>query len=115
METKQIINWLRDKADRGPNHSWTRMLNMAADRLDELEQRLFVQRELSERQRWIPVDERLPECECIAIGFQSEMLIGWVGADANSDTGYCAESDGEILGNVTHWMPLPEPPKEVQE
>lgn len=30
METKQIINWLRDKADRADNPSWTRMMHMAA-------------------------------------------------------------------------------------
>ena len=37
METKQIISWLRDKADRADNPSWTRMMNMAADRLQELD------------------------------------------------------------------------------
>ena len=65
-------------------------------------------------QKWIPVTERLPDGECIAIGFQNEMLIGWVAEDIGSDTGYLAESVGEILRNVTHWMPLPEPPKEVE-
>lgn len=38
METKQIISWLRDKADRADNPSWTRMMHKAADRLKELEQ-----------------------------------------------------------------------------
>lgn len=38
METKQIINWLRDKADRADNPSWTRMMHKAADRLKELDQ-----------------------------------------------------------------------------
>lgn len=33
METKQIISWLRDKADRADNPSWTRMMHTAADRL----------------------------------------------------------------------------------
>ena len=63
-------------------------------------------------QQWIPVTERLPDCECIAIGYQNEMLIGWVDTDKISETGYTAESNGEILRNVAHWMPLPEPPKE---
>jgi hypothetical protein len=64
------------------------------------------------RPAWIPVTERLPESECIAVGYQNEMLIGWVYTDKISETGYAAESDGEILRNVTHWMPLPEPPEE---
>ena len=51
METQQIINWLRDKADRAANLSWTRMMHTAADRLWILEY----------RQRWIPVAERLPK------------------------------------------------------
>lgn len=37
METKQIISWLRDKADRADNPSWTRMMHKAADRLKELD------------------------------------------------------------------------------
>lgn len=37
METKQIISWLRDKADRADHPSWTRMMHMAADRLQELD------------------------------------------------------------------------------
>ena len=36
-ETKQIIYWLRDKACRADDPSWTRMLNKAADRLTELD------------------------------------------------------------------------------
>ena len=38
METKQIISWLCDKADRAENPSWTRMMHLAADRLKELDQ-----------------------------------------------------------------------------
>ena len=38
METNQIISWLRDKADRADNPSWTRMMHMAAKRLEELDQ-----------------------------------------------------------------------------
>ena len=40
METNQIIAWLRDKADRADNLSWTRMMHTAADRLWVLEHRL---------------------------------------------------------------------------
>jgi hypothetical protein len=66
--------------------------------------------------KWIPVTERLPEGECLAVSMLTgpaykEMLIGYVGEASNWDTGYECESDGEILPNVTHWMPLPEAPK----
>ena len=59
--------------------------------------------------KWISVEERLPEDECLALGWQNEMLIGLV---YRSGAGYACESDGEYLMDVTHWMPLPEPPKE---
>ena len=38
METKQIINWLLDKAARAHDHSYARMLNLTARRLRELDQ-----------------------------------------------------------------------------
>lgn len=80
-------------------------------------------------QRWIPVEERLPEDdgEYLALG----NYFGWwhavlmfakdgrkvdeydfherwenVWYDFDRDYGHC------IYGSVTHWMPLPEPPKE---
>ena len=69
---------------------------------------------------WISVEDRLPEGECLAVSMQKghsykEMLVGYVYADAYSDTLYTAESDGEVLRNVTHWMPLPKPPKAPEE
>ena len=60
-------------------------------------------------QQWIPVSERLPEYE--------EPVMGW---DAElRDMGIVNFIYGKFLDiidmsetNVTHWMPLPEPPKE---
>ena len=37
METYQIVSWLRDKAVRSGNHSWERMMMMAAKRLEDLD------------------------------------------------------------------------------
>lgn len=68
--------------------------------------------------KWIPVSERLPDksgkylvrCE----------LWGW-GKLFNQWTGLCffwdetrqfIDDGGPVMGKVTHWMPLPEPPKE---
>ncbi len=69
--------------------------------------------------RWISVTERLPDGEVLAFnaiegshGYH-EYLLGYVGADSESDTGFRCENEGEILMNVTHWMPLPNPPQEV--
>jgi hypothetical protein len=71
--------------------------------------------------KWIPVTERLP----IGIGGElSEIVIvrtvdgevttGWVNPNAwwliKVDNDYPTMQEH---GYVTHWMPLPEPPKEV--
>lgn len=51
---------------------------------------------------WVSVDERLPE--------GSEVVFVWSGVTRNTDY-YYAER-WERLG-VTHWMPLPSPPKDT--
>lgn len=54
--------------------------------------------------RWIPVTERLPKEQetVLTWGEQGIILLNW-----RHDNKWCC-----CLGDVTHWMPLPEPPKE---
>ena len=67
--------------------------------------------------KWISVKDRLPEGEALAANFlpgtygYKEYIIGYVSRDCEEDE-YIAENEHELLENVTHWMPLPEPPKE---
>ena len=62
-------------------------------------------------QEWISVDDRLPESgkESILIALRwGEVDIGWC-----EDGRWSSEFVNEYEeGEVTHWMPLPEPPKE---
>ena len=48
METKQIISWLYDKAARAQDHSYARMLNIAAKRLKELDQAQSVTQDVTQ-------------------------------------------------------------------
>ena len=61
---------------------------------------------------WISVKDRLPECgEVIAFSNQYEdYLIGCLFEFECEDV--VCYSDGCEMYHVTHWMPLPEPPKE---
>lgn len=74
-------------------------------------------------QKWIPVTERLPEDEELVLIHckNGAMFVGYCGKQ------YCdyerrwriktALNSTKLLnlGRVTHWMPLPEPPKEGAE
>ena len=80
---------------------------------DELRKRIA---ELEAAQRWIPVSERLPECE-------KDVLVFWGKASDGSKIDWFGTAwrnecdDGKWCTDPivpTHWMPLPELP-EVQE
>lgn len=95
---------------------------IAADRLEELEAKL---------PRWIPVTERLPEKDGSYLvsrkhksGFRTQDVIKFAqngdlidpyDLHGEKNVWYYYDSEyGHIPArNVTHWMPLPEPPKEV--
>lgn len=74
-----------------------------------------------ERRRWIPVTERLPEATdgdyvlaCVTwkdthIDYQNAVVMAFVSEEGLVDV----EKDC-VLHGVTHWMPLPEPPEEVE-
>ena len=63
-------------------------------------------------QRWIPVTERLPDDNIPS----SKYLCYWRGHTAICKywrTHRTFEFNGRVV-NVTHWMEMPEPPKEVE-
>lgn len=102
IETKQIISWLRDKADRADNPSWTRMMQMAADRLQELDR---------QTDEWFSTAETPPTRNgtyfvCTVDKFYQTKNV----AKANFRDGAWYGGNG-VWKNVTHWMPLPKVPK----
>ena len=67
--------------------------------------------ELTEGQRWIPVSERFPE--------DDEDVLVWVNGThrdmAYRDEGVWYDEEHNHLKNITHWMPLPKPPKDGEQ
>jgi hypothetical protein len=58
---------------------------------------------------WIPVTERLPEVDALVLVVVSGGHVTPLRRHAQD--GFWLHEDGDIdLINVTHWMPLPEPP-----
>ena len=107
MKTIQIICWLLDKAARAQDHSYARMLNLTARRLKELE----------EKQRWIPVEERLPDAHESCIVYRKGTFGHYSMLRYSPELGfhfYDSEWGDVTVDDVTHWMPLPEPPEEVE-
>lgn len=69
--------------------------------------------------KWIPVTERLPDfegmCLCMRKSYSKANFrhqeIMYFDYDEQA---FCSNVDGIFVadGNVTHWMPLPKPPKD---
>ena len=85
------------------------------DGMDEVNEACRMGMEALERTRWIPCSERLPEgvSRCLVCRFdyvtKTRFIdILWFEAGAWWNRLY----GGDFA--VTHWMPLPEPPKEEQ-
>lgn len=72
----------------------------------------YIQELEAKVQKWISVKERRPDTEVIAISECGDIMRGYVTATV-IDGAYVCENDYELLFDVTHWMPLPEPPTEV--
>ena len=69
---------------------------LAAEHLDRIA-------ELEEKQRWIPVSERLPEEK------QTVLALDKTGTAYHWE--YARSLSNIFVSDYTHWMPLPEPPE----
>ena len=90
---------------RGQLPDWQTRMRVKSELCEYIE-------ELEEKQRWIPVSERLPEPYEKVIALAKDcMNVDWVLPEDLREVGKGAFAR---LYNVTHWIPLPTPP-EVQE
>lgn len=121
MTEKEIVSALRVTESRSKRE----LLDAAADLIEKLTARCARYAEeiavAQERTRWIPVTERLPEATdgdyvlaCVTwkdahIDYQNAVVMAFV-----SEKGLVDVEMDCVLDGVTHWMPLPAPPEEVE-
>jgi hypothetical protein len=118
----------------GIKNSFAKMCHNAAEAIEELIDKLNhaddqIDRlvEAAEERRWIPVSERLPIggddsgaiCENVCLLMDDGTVsCGWMNGITKKVYYLNARDDVVIkapITRVTHWMPLPQPPKEPAE
>ena len=79
---------------------------------------ILIQRLEAQVPRWISVKDRLPErgTWVLCCGAKGGMFLSdWVTPPFDDEeTAYCSVPNARCGRNAKYWMPLPEPPKEVQ-
>lgn len=119
----KLIGELYLVASQAKSNNRRKLLGRAADAIERLQNELeYTSRryelaledlEKAEQPGWIPVMERLPEtCApvlvCLRWGMDDyEITVGEYWGDSKASPGW-----GIFDPYVTHWMPLPTPPKE---
>lgn len=97
-----------------------KMHKQAADAIEKLEHQVFLadlacKSEAAKAPRWIPVTERLPEnLTSVIVHRKDGGIFTWEYFNT-SPTDECWIDDSMNVYSfydVTHWMPLPQPPKE---
>lgn len=116
----ELVSALRNNADHyaftGDN-GLVHLLTNAADAIEELS-----------KHRWIPVTEALPEeMDRSCGGWSAEIrpsddVLVWLSPEKRQSVAWYSHTYNEwttvdentvyCFGEVTHWQPLPEPPKE---
>ena len=121
MQNEELIKALREDAEWAHANEWETPITLG-DHLDAAADRLEAADKREEAQMWIPVSERLPEKPygCLVIVEQDDywgeprevMYPHFVGYDGEQWN----DGDGEKIPlEVTHWRPLPDPPRKENE
>ena len=109
MTREEAITWLENRAKQIPLPGALEVYRMAIAALRELD----AQEKQESFGEWISVKDKMPENDTRVLAYCKDRCIHdvkWRWADnAWHDKGSAAVY---LAGFVTHWLPMPEPPKE---
>ena len=130
METKELIPALREDAEWAYANEWETPITLG-DHLDAAADALAAYKDLGtveelaalkEQTRWIPVSERLPNVcgfKCLVCAKnkfeQTHVFTAFTGYMEHGKLEFhsCEPPYDDLSAwEITHWMPLPEAPKE---
>lgn len=126
-EYEELVRLLKDKAERFDYDGWVDtavVMEKAADAIETLIE-VIQNHDFFEsliKPRWIPVTEGPPEMQKSILGQKSsKVLVAFRYEDGTQGTDTAHTLNGEwvfedhitvVERTITHWQPLPEPPKE---
>lgn len=124
MKDQELVNTLREHAEWAEGNQWETPITLCDD-LTKAANLIEAQAKEIEKlrgqvPRWIPVEERLPELQSWGA---STLVLGIVQNESGYPPPnpcfcvYLGNQKWRIRGRmatITHWMPLPEPPEEVE-
>lgn len=93
------------------------LMREAADAIEDLQGKARVLEKVADIwckkvQKWIPVTERLPEEKDRYLTVSIEPWFGTTVVDTMRWSGVWMYDGRQTEATVTHWMPLPQPPKD---
>ena len=97
----EICNWFGGPVQTEQDKLAQAVVNMCIEEIDKMEP----------AQKWIPVTERLPEKEGRYLCVVRIVKSGAVYVQMMNGDRYGFSLEHIYNDDVTHWMPLPEPPK----
>ena len=122
MRDTNLTNALREHAEWAQANEWETPITLGddlAEAADLIEaQAKEIEKLRGQLPRWIPVEKRLPEYGVRVLAtdmYEEDDCTGiWTREEDKDDADGCWHDEHDwwhALDEVTHWMPLPEPPE----
>ncbi len=122
MRDTNLVNALREHAEWAEGNQYETPITLCddlAEAADLIEaQAKEIEKLRMQLPRWIPVEERLPEYDARVLAFDMRAKNKYIGIwtrekdpDDGNDCWFDSAGWWYAFDEISHWMPLPEPPE----